>query len=279
MTPQTPPPAREIAFALAALDSRPTFDERMHDAARAVPKLHRDTLALAPVMLRSALFVARTGDRRAYPDYTALPAPAGYRVELLGDELRQDDERVLLCLLKQRAGGPVEHAISIAPRAFARAIGWPDAGHSVDKLRACIERLHRARVRVELPSGGVDLYSFVSDAHLDGPVWTVWLSQRLAQVFERPATYLAASERLGMRDGLTSWLYGAIKADACHAPLALADLRERSGLGAYSPKDFNRRLRASLDELLALGVIADYELRRGSVAVRKAPAAGAPTRH
>lgn len=249
-------------------DEKLSYDERLDDAAHTIPRLHKDTLALAPVMLRSGLFTARTGARAQYLEYTALPAPDGYKLELLGEELRQDDERVLLCLMKERSGTRIDYAIYFQPTCFARRIGWSDNGASVRRLRGCIERLHEARVRITHPSGRVDLYSFVSDASLKD-TWHVWLSPRLTQIFRASPTYLAASERLALRDGLSSWLYGAIKSDACLVPLSLERLRMASGLFFYKPRDFNKRLRVSLGELLQMGVIEGFQLQRGSIKLRK----------
>lgn len=271
--------AEYVAWLATLPQEKPSLDERLHDAEHLLPELRRNSLALAPAMLRSGLFPARTGARVNYDEYTALPALAGYKVELLGRELRQDDERVLACLIKERAGMSVGTYFDIVPRTFVKAIGWPDNGASVQKLRDCIEHLHAARVRITHPNGGISLYSFVADANLEnGSPWRIWLSPRLLEMFRSSVTYLAANERLAMRDGLTSWLYGAIKADACLAPFALSDLRDMSGLFFYEPRDFNRRLRSSLDELRTLGVIDGYELRRGSVTVHK-PAGKKPTKH
>jgi hypothetical protein len=262
--------AELLAVALAEQEYKPSRAERAHEAARTIPKLHKASLAFEPVMLKSALFRPASGARATFAAYTAIRAHGSHKVEYQGEELRQDDLRVLLMLLKQRSGERVDHVQQFVPRTFCREVlAWADSSDSVAKLRSCIERLHGARVRVTYADGGIGLYSFVSDADLAGERWSVWLSERLAAMFERATTYIPREDRLALRDGLVSWLFGFIKADACFAPFSLADLRDLSGSNSYEQKAFNRVLKAALEQLRTAGLIEGFEVAAGKVRVRK----------
>lgn len=259
-----------VAFGLAALAHKPALPEKAFEAERTLPKLHKNSLAFEPVMLKSALFRPGSGARTTYADYSLIRAHGPHRIEYLGEELRQDDLRVLLVLLKARSGQRVDGVQQFVPRTFCRdALGWADSGESVSKLRACIIRLHSARVRVTYATKGLGLYSFISDADLTGEKWSVWLSERLATMFEGATTYIPQPERLALRDGFVSWLYGFVKADACLTAFSAADLREWSGCTSYEQKAFNRHLRAGLDQLRQAGLIQGYEMSAGSVRIRK----------
>jgi hypothetical protein len=262
--------AELLAVALAAQQHKPSLAERRDDGERSVPKLHKNTLAFEPVMLKSALFRPASGARAMFATYTAIRSHGAHLVEYQGEELRQDDLRVLLVLLKERSGQRVDNVQVFVPRTFCREVlNWADSSDSVAKLRACIERLHGGRVRISYADGGLGLYSFVFDAHLAGEKWSVWLSERLATMFERSTTYIPQGERQALRDGLVSWLFGFVKADACFAPFSLAELRDLSGSTSYVQKAFNRILKAALEQLQAADLIDGFELTAGKVRIRK----------
>lgn len=236
-------------------------------AQRSIPKLHKSSFALEPVMFKSALFRPGTGQRAVFDTYTALPSHGG-QVEFQGEELRQDDERVLMALLKLRSGEVVTDVLKLTPRTFCRDIGWADSSDSTAKLQACLERLQKARIRVKYADGGLSLYSLVSDAHMVGGDWVVWLSPRLVQMFERSVTYINMDARLGMKDGFESWLYGFIKADMCAAPFELDSLRQMS-LDGYAPNDFVKQVKKSLESMKGAGLITTYAVNKGRLTVKK----------
>lgn len=270
-----------VKYANAIAEHVPTFDERKHTAALALPRLGRDSLPMSPFMLRSALFSAAvSGPRARFGDYVDLPAHPGYRVEFQGEELRQDDRMVLLALVKARAtqqtsqtkglAAPlITASITFAPRQFCiENLGWPDSSDSPKKLAACLNRLQIARVRISGGKIGTQLYSFVSDASMPPGAWTVWLSERLAVMFSSNLTYLKHSIAAGV-SGLDSWLYGYTAADECFAPISREHLRDLCGLTGYSQKEFNRRLNVSLDKLKDQNLIKDFAVIKGKLSITK----------
>lgn len=259
-----------LQYANAVADYQPTFDEKKAAAALAVPRHGRDTLMLSPFWLKSALFSAAShGTRARYGDYVELPAHPGFKVEFQGTELRQDDRIVLLALIKSRAASQITASTTFAPRAFCvEQLGWPDSSDSTKKLAACIERLHTARLRITGERTGTQLYSFVSDASMAPGKWTVWLSERLAAMFDQSVTYLKQSLVAGTT-GLDSWLYGYVAADACFAPISRDHLRILCGLTGYSQKEFNRRLKLALEKLQAQAVITGFEATGDKLRITK----------
>lgn len=220
-------------------------------------------------MLKSALFRPITGPRAAHLSYTPIRAQGGHKIEFNGEELRQDNERLLMALLKLRSGMTVDGVQEFVPRTFCReAPGWADSRDSVSKLKASLVRLQTARVRVEYSDGGKGYYSFVSDVDFRVDAWNVWLSPRLVTRFDWFPTYLSMTNRLALKDGVVSRLYGFIKADACFAPFSLGDLREVAG-SPYNQKDFNRQIKGALDLLEAEGLIRSFEVPGGKLKVNK----------
>jgi hypothetical protein len=268
-------PASIHAFnAMAAMAE--SYAEKQHRAVRTLRKpkgIFDNALAFDTALLKSALFRAGTGTREVYATRAPVPAHGTTKVYFTGEELRQDDQRVLLMLVKSRFGKPVNDVIEFVPRTFVRdVLQWPDSGGSVKKLRSCIKRLKRASVDVEYFGGGEGSYSFVTDYEIEKRknCWSIWLSSRLVDMFERArTTFIDEGKRLGLGDNFASWLYTFIKADACFAPIETAHLRAWSGLDSYEQKNFNRKLRAELEKLQAEGVVARFEIKGARLTLRK----------
>lgn len=241
-------------------------------ASREIPKFHKASFALAPSLLKSALFnAASKGDRVNYTSYTPIPVHSNtLKLSYSGTELRQDDLRVLLCLIKIRSGFIATEKIEFKLRAFAvNTLKWADSSTSVTKLKQCLVRLHSARVMIEDANQFESYYSFISDLDMDATSATVWLSDRVADLFNNTTlTYFNSDERLQAKDGLRSWLLTFIKADACHAPFKVSKLLEFSGCG-YSASEFNRALKETLVYLLSIGVIEDFDVKGGVLSIRK----------
>lgn len=245
-----------------------TIEERRHYAAISLPRLYVNSFALATAMLKSNLFRAASGARVTFSEYTKLTATQGWTIEYKGEELRQDDLRVLLALIKERSGDVVSNIITLVPRTFCReTLKWADSGDSADKLRHCIKRLHDARVRL-VRDRDEYLYSFISEAELSEGGCSVWLSNSMAEMFKSQVTYLNVDERLAMKDGLLSWMYGFIKADACFVPFDLPALRALAG-SAYRQKDFNKQLKKVLESLAKENLIREFDIGRGKLVVKK----------
>lgn len=233
-----------------------------------MPELFARDTAFSTALLKSALFCStERGARR-----TLLKAPiasaAGDEVTYSGEELRQDDQAVLLAFIKACAGELISSEMRFSPRALVREVlGWPDKGASVERLGECLKRLKTARVSIKYAKGGEGTLSFVSDYDMKPGQWSVWLAPRLLGLFAKQTTYLNVEARRGLT-GLSSWLFGFVNADSCTSAFNLADLRSWAGSTA-NQHHFNEALKASLLTLKLAGVIESYEMGRTRLKVVK----------
>lgn len=236
--------------------------EKQYDSQRALPSLRADSLALSPSLLRSALFRPASGPRFYNVEYVEIASAPGCTIEHAGRELRQDDERVLMALVHAGAGRAVTRRIAFKPRTFVVEIGWPDSGESVAKLKACLERLHRAHLRLRFASGAEGSVHLLGDyfaSPVRGAEWYAEISQSLCTLLlQHGHTYVPREKRYLLRDGLASWLLGLLSADAGWVPYTWSELRRLSGSGNYAQQEFNRRCRKALAELQALGLCEQY---------------------
>lgn len=237
-----------------------------------LPLTPAEVLSFGTPLLKGALFKAKKGKRVTYHEEARIPGHMSAEVYYTGEELQQDDLRVMLALVQLREGQLATRAITMTPRDFCVKMGRAANSDSVKSLSASLIRLQRARVRVVNPkTGGVSMYSFISDVDMqERGSWKVWLSERLADLMHGQLTYLDKVTRLGLSDGLESWVYQLIMSDACFAPFLLADLREWSGMEAYSQAEFNRHLKARLGKMKELGVVEKASYRSGRVLITKA---------
>lgn len=252
---------------MPSLDSAEGYAERQHRLDRTLTKpqgLKGDGFALHPVLFKSSLFSARTGAREVFDAATPVLVAehSGHTAYYKGEELRQDDQRVLLALIQLRFDCLVSSAISFVPRVFVREVlRWSDCGSSVDKLRACLLRLSGARIYLDAKGG--NCYSLITDYNItSGSAWSVWLSPRLVDMFAlvRP-TFISHKLRLSASDSLHSWLLQYLCADFARHEFNTADLRALSGHASYSQPAFNARMRTYLAKLQADGVLSSWTIK------------------
>ncbi len=223
-----------------------------------VPRMHSNTLMFVPALLKSSLFSARTGVRTMYAEETKLASHPTAQVFYTGEELRQDDLRVLLALVKLREGSLASRELRLTPRQFCVEMGRADSSTSVATVKESLIRLQRARVRV-VTIKAEGYYSLVSDVSFERGLWRVSLSDRIAELLSSSTlTCLDKNVRFGVRDGLQSWLYGAVRADAWFVPMAIEKVQEWTGLTGYSQKEFVRVLKKELQALKESGEIDSY---------------------
>lgn len=234
-----------------------------------MPELYTRDTAFSTALLKSALFRSTERGARRTLRNAVIASAAGDEVTYSGEELRQDDQAVLLVFIKACAGELISSELRFSPRALVREeLGWPDKGASVERLGECLQRLKAARITIKYAKGGEGTLSFVSDYDMKPGQWSVWLAPRLLGLFAKQTTYLNVEARRGLT-GLTSWLFGFVNADSCRETFSVADMHSWSG----SPSEgrvFARALRDSLAELKAAGVVESFDIKRDRLRIVRA---------
>ena len=235
----------------------------------AVPDMHTNSLQFVQSLLKTGLFSTATGPRKFFQAFTPIPSSGSVAVEYRGIELRQDDQRVLLVLLKAKAGSSVAGPLEFNLRTFARdELGWADSSDSVSKLRGCLDRMMTSNLHVKYaysadaqkrePRPMEGWYNFVATVEIWGGACRVTLNPNITALFAHSQTYLDIRTRRQLGDGLKSWLWAYISADPCQNPLPVQALQAQSCKEGYAPKEFNRCLRVALADLKELGLVTDF---------------------
>jgi hypothetical protein len=192
-----------------------------------------------------------------------------------GPELRQSDAFVFSGLLHMARDVRAGLTVSFMPaHACAVLFGRYD-GNSRRQLQEHIERLQRGVVRFDSFSVQLCLRFEFPKA---GP-WAVTLDADIVEVFRRTdQIWLDLPMRMGLSEGLATWLFGYVRCQTRLMPTKLDLLRAMCGSNA-SPRAFMNGMRAALNQLAERGVIADgWSLGGGWVRWMKAASSARTTR-
>jgi len=273
--------ARRIAMVNAEFDRKKTPQELEHELRNIFPRGRYSSSRLIPTQfLHSALFRYASNKSAREPEcVNFFPLTSGGYIESYGEELRQDDESVLLELTYRMAGRGRTAELAFDPLEFVKALGW-DSGHvvkndsgerapySVYRLKACIERLRGTSLRL------FDKYNelrwstgLVQEAFYLGP-WKVQMSGTLLDMLVASATAINIRIRKLLHEGLETWLYGHLCANDCSRPFRIQTLRNASGSKASLP-EFGRAVRDALNRIKDVEGVLDFTPSRGKVFVCK----------
>ncbi len=249
-----------------------TIAEARESFAKGVAARTHSSVLLAPTVLtQGSLFRCGTGPRAVYTEETLLESNAGQLVyQEAGEELRQDDQRVVLALMKLAEGKRAEADIEFNMRSFVvNELGKADSSTSVASLKASLIRLQKARLHVvALDFDGY--YSLVSNVTFAKGECIVNISKKAYELMgQSQLASLNKETRLAMKDGIESWLYTFIRGNACLCTFQQERMQEICGLTSYESKEFARLLRKTLTGLQAQEIIRGFTLVGGTLKIKR----------
>lgn len=254
-------------------------------------------------LLRSALFTAKNRKQpRQMLRQAKVAAIGGGRITYTGEELRQDDESVWLQIIHLARQNGLDTEVHFIPRALLQEIGWPISGKSYDRLVACLTRLQATSLQVHgLATRGVSMLpDFVArrpselkeqqrqgvleSEEVEGiPYWTVKLHPELVLLFsDHQYSRLQWSQRVGLPEGLATWLHGYYSTHADPLPVRVETLA--IGAGLLKPlgpeetadsarkahlREIKRLIGKALESLVAAQFLTGFEISRSSLVTVK----------
>lgn len=183
-----------------------------------------------------------------------------------GEELRQFDSRVLLALYALGQNVPYEKPVKLKPRDLLRTINRPTSGRYYKELRESIKRLQLTLLEVMYPKGdpresfNVQLVGLHAYNRSDwGQEWSVYLPERLREIFNKGYGQLHIEKRMKLGDGLASWLAGMLAAFRNKDKIRFGISWLHDACGSTSNLyDFRRHLKRALQELVAVGLLSTF---------------------
>lgn len=243
-----------------SLEEREFYNRRSFDI-----RLYKGSVGMGREVLSAAVFRVGRGERQQL-DFTTTSA-RGTPVRYRGQELRQDDERVLEFLIHATRNKVATCAIDFNAMDFVEAIGWDRHKRSVEKLDESLDRMQGARLAIGDKSRCVSV-QLVGKVVIEGDQRTVWLHEDIVQLFEGGCTYRPLEERRALPDGIASWLGGFLRANSDEDVFSIADMHRHSGSAAGVHK-FQESLRDAALKLEAVGAVASIEFKRGCIRVKR----------
>ena len=212
----------------------------------------------------SPLFSARNKSlpRLAHTEFD-LPAQFDKAtIRYSGPELRQSDSRVFLSLLNMLRDVRVGTCATFSPELLCIALLGRYDGNARAALKLHIQRLQKALIVTV--SISVQLCQEFCYPPRGG--WSVVLHPHIVELFHATnPVWLQMKTRLGLPDGLASWLYTYIESQRSLIPTPISLLRVLCGSDADS-RAFTNSLRLALREIAALGIIdGGWSVRNGEV--------------
>lgn len=244
-------------------------------------------------IVRCAVFSAknRNDPRDVYRANSPLVVPVigGGEVIYIGEELRQDDETVWMQLVHM-AKEARSSVVSFVPHVFIQAVGWPVKGDSYDRLLTCLRRLSTSGLEVysnRFEHGvSTKLIAKYTYSKSRGKPWTVTVYDKddeLLFLFDSLYSRLDWEIRLALPEGVATWLHGFFASHKEPFGHKVETLAIGAGLTLEKPEDAKltpseraskrkerlreakKTIKRALDQLVAAGVLTDYEITRTNV--------------
>jgi len=232
-----------------------------------------DSKRAFPVPLgQSSLF--RVGDSREPREMFRkfqIATTGEYQLNYTGEELRINDEDVLLQLLHLAKGQDVTNKgfkVEFSSRSMLEVLGWDTGGSSHDRLRSCIERLQNGSITlkrlISLSVSRVFFGSFISSAFLEeagrSSKWVIYINEDSAKLL-MPRAELHWPSRLALRSDLAKWLQTFVESESLgpYQDHDINELMRLSGSRAKTFSTFKTTLKRALSELSAEEIIESYE--------------------
>jgi len=247
-----------------------------------IPLWDERSRGLPVTFARSALFsVGGKSERKVLNKHTIASGP-GAKLVYTGEELRTDDEDVLIQLFHLARGSNVHPTEGIALRFSGHAmlleLGWKKSKEGYDRLKNSLTRMQNGSLsstrlvrRRRIVYSGQILRKFVLDDGATRQQWCVWLEPEICRLFDPDYALLSWSDRMKLRRPTSRWLHtfmATVPPDELFVAPEAA-IFSLSGSGASTMPKFRQLLKDALREMQTESVIYDWKLAEGFLYVAR----------
>ena len=225
--------------------------------------------------LRGALFAAIQGKGRQFIKKELLAVQEGIQITFTGEQLNQNDldvwETALHISQVQKIG--LGNICRFSARSFLKLMGRHTGKSQHEQLESEITRLTACEVELRegrYVFGGSLIQNHARDE--DSKFYCLELNPRLQEMYDAGWTAIDWQQRQQLRNKpLAQWLHGFYATHATPFPLRVEYLRQLSGSKTKSLQRFKQALMKALEDLKAIGIILDFEIKDGLVYVERMP--------
>lgn len=236
--------------------------------------------------VRSAVFSVGMRSARKFLRGEVIASFPGTKISYTGEELRTDDEDVLMQVLHLTRGCQVdpEHGVEIVFSGFSllKELGWGTSKPAYDRLRGSLTRLQNGSIELNAKYGdnksllfsGQILRKFLMTTEDDTRQnWSVWLEPEVVKLFNPVYLEIDWSERMKLCKPISKWLHGFMAGADSDKVFCVPDteIRRLSGSTTKSIGKFRQLLKEALEEMQKECVIVDWRIHDGMVYIAKQP--------
>lgn len=243
------------------------------DRSGQMPLWDERSRGLPTTFARSALFSVGAKSKRKVLHKHPIAASPGAKLEYSGEELRTDDEDVLIQLFHLARGSNVDPKEGIALRfsghAMLRELNWKVSQEGYDRLKESLERMQKGTLastwtvkRRRMVYSGQILRKFVLEEGKTRQQWCVWLEPEIRRLFDPDYALLSWSDRIKMRRPIARWLHSFMATVSTDQVFVApeATIRELSGSTASTAAKFRQSMKDALSDMRKVGVIHDWKI-------------------
>jgi hypothetical protein len=229
------------------------------------PLFPEDTRPVSNDIARSALFSCVQGKDREVVKEALIATVDGVIINFKGERFNQDDHDVLMQLVHIAAHKPLGEWVTVPAHSLLKLLGRKTGLSQHEQLRADLTRLRAGTVTIK-NTRTKDIYigGLVDKAVQDGEsrYWMFKLNPDLRAFYSNANHTLIDWERRKNLKGkdLARWLQLYVASHAAPFPVKVATLRDLSGSKTAALKRFRESLRVALQDLVANGDIAGWEI-------------------
>jgi hypothetical protein len=234
------------------------------DAVRGVPN----------AVLRGALF--SVSQRRGWADRELLASVDGIEIRFKGQRFNQTDLDLWEMLVHLARQQPLGNRVDFTAHALLKALGRGTGKSQHKQLHDEIVRLRAGTTEVTWTEekktfvGGMISQAFRDD---ETGRYVVVLDPKMQTLYQTGYSQVDWGQRQALgNNNLSKWLHGFYSSHAQPYPYKVRTLKDLCGSNSKDLRDFRRMLKASLADLVEVGLITSWEIdERDLVSVSKVP--------
>lgn len=254
--------------------SRQREEEYYNSGFIQLPLWHEEKRGAPNSFLRSALFAAIQSKDRIDMKEAEIFSQQGVTIKYTGEQLNQEDMAIWLALVNLMKQDPLGTQCSFTAHSILKYMGMDTGGKSHEQLRRSILRMTACAVVIKFERrtyGGSIIGDFTIDD--DSQRYRITLNRNLIKLFaDNDWTAISFPQNNQLKGKpLALKLHGYYSSHEKPLALTLEFLSKLTGSNNTQLRDFKRRLKTALGELVKIDFLKSYSIEGNMVEVERTP--------
>jgi TrfA protein len=237
-----------------------------------LPEWYGNRRGTPNAFIRSALFSAIQGKDRVFLDNATLFSQEGYSINFTGKQLNQEDLTVWETLVHLARLSKLGNTCFFTAYEILAMMNLSDGKENYKSLQGSIDRLTGCLVKV-FNQRNVYGGSLIDGFEIDEVTkkFEITLNRKLIKLFEGENwTAIDWQQRLQLRSkSLAQALHAYYSSHRDPYPVKLSTIQALTGSKNKQAASFKRQCRMALDELVEIGFLKNYEIKKDLISVER----------